>query len=121
MKRSASYIAAERTGRGLGRFWRGLMRLQSGCRKRMLRAGLPPAAANLVIAAIWILVVAVLLRHGLWLAVGAAVVLVLISLGHADIANCAARQPEWRDDYAGPGLYDAHDFRVDPYDPDKMS
>lgn len=121
MNQSFRHSPAERTGRHLGRLWRRLTRLQSGGRRALARAGLPLAAANLVIAAVWLLVVAALLRYGLWMAIAAFVVLVLMSLGQGDLPNSVAREPEWRDDYAGPGLYDAHDFRVDPHDPDRMN
>ncbi|MFX8071338.1 hypothetical protein ABTK88_19860, partial [Acinetobacter baumannii] len=60
------------------------MRLQNAGRSTLVRAGLPVAAANLVSAAVWMLIVAALLRFGLWVAIVAAVVLVLMSLGQAD-------------------------------------
>ena len=95
--------------------------MQMRCRRALLQAGLRAAVANVLIATVWLVVVAGILRFGLWVAIVAVAVLVFLSLGLSDVPNSVAREPEWRDDYAGPGLYDSHDFRVDPHDPDKKS
>lgn len=121
MDQTFSHDAAERIGRRLGRVWRRLMRLQNAGRSTLVRAGLPVAAANLVSAAVWMLIVAALLRFGLWVAIVAAVVLVLMSLGQADIPNSVEHEYQWRMGYFGFGLYNSDGLRVDPHDPEKTS
>jgi hypothetical protein len=79
----------------------------------------PGAAASLVIAIVWVLILAALLRYGLWVAIVAALVLALMSLSRVDVPNSVDREYEWRRGLLGFGLYDAEGFRVDPHDPQK--
>jgi predicted membrane metal-binding protein len=81
--------------------------------------GLPAGAANLVIAAVWVLIVAELLRYGLWAAIVAALIPVLVAAGMTDVPNSVERENKWRMGYMGFGLYNSDGFRVDPHDPDK--
>lgn len=121
MNRSSPHYSAECTGQRLGRVWRRVLRSQNACRDALLHVGLSAAAANLLIAAVWALVVAALLRFGLWVAIVAAMVLVLMALGHADIPNSVEREYQWRMGYFGFGLYNSDGLRVDPHDPEKTS
>jgi uncharacterized membrane protein YphA (DoxX/SURF4 family) len=97
------------------------MRFQNACHRGLIRLGLPVVGANLVIAAVWVLIVAALVRYGLWMGVVAAVSLVLMSFGWSDVTNSVAREPEWRDGLLGFGLYNAEGLRVDPHDPDRYN
>jgi hypothetical protein len=119
MNRPSPHSSAERSGRRLGRVWRRLLRFQSACHRGLIRVGLPVVGANLVIAAVWVLIVAALVRYGLWVGIVAGLVLVLVSLGTTDVPNSVEREYNWRMGYMGFGLYNSDGFRVDPHDPDK--
>ena len=119
MNRSSPDSSAERTGRRIGRVWRRMMRFQNACRRALIRVGLPVGAANSVIAAVWIIVVAAFVRYGLWVWTVAALAFVLVLAGVADVPNSVEQEHKWRMGYMGFGLYNADGFRVDPHDPDK--
>ncbi len=113
--------SAEQLGRRFGRAWRGLLGLQMRCRRALLQAGLPAAVANVLIATVWLVVVAGILRYGLWIAMVALVLVVLLSLGVSDVPNSVDREYQWRRGFLGFGLYDENGFRVDPHDPEKKN
>jgi hypothetical protein len=115
------YNSAEHIGRLFGRWCRGLLRSQARCHRALVQAGLPPPAANVLIAVLWLLVAAVVFHYALWLAIVPVFLIGLLVAGVANLPNSVEREPEWRDGYSGHGLYDADGFRVDPYDPDKLN
>ena len=121
MTQNPHHNSAERIGRRLGRAWRGLVRLQTRCARTLVQAGLSALAANLLIALAWVVVVAGVLHYGLWIAIVAAVVVVLLLSGSSDVPNSVSREHKWRNGFLGFGLYNADGFRVDPHDPEKMN
>jgi hypothetical protein len=84
-----------------------------------MRAGLPIAVANLLIAAMWILFGAALLHYGFWMLLVLATLLVLVSANGTSAPNNVERENKWRMGYLGFGLYNSDGFRVDPHDPDR--
>ena len=119
MNRPSPHSSAERTGRRLGRVWRRVMRFQRACRRALVRVGMPVGAANLVICAVWVLIVAALLHYGLWVAIVVTTLLiVMMSMGQVDVPNSVEGEPEWRNGLLGFGLYNAEGLRIDPHDPD---
>ena len=121
MNPSTSHTSAEHAGRCLGHLSRRLMQLHNVGRRVMMQAGLPSGAANLIVAAVWVLIAAVFVRHySVWIAVVGAIAIVLTLRGLSNVTNDVPREPEWRQGYSGFGRYDRDGYRVDPYDPEKL-
>lgn len=87
----------------------------------MMRAGLSIDAANVLIALGWLGVAAAVIHYGLWIAIVVFVVPLLTASGIAYLPTNVADEPEWRQGYSGFGRYDKEGFRVDPYDPERLS
>lgn len=109
---------AERTGRWLGRAWRGFVRQEAGAVRWLVSQGLPPGVARLLLWIVKLAAFGVLLYATFWIA------LVLL-LGVAAAWAVRNSDPdddnklEWREGHSGFGLYDENEWRHDMGDPDE--
>lgn len=106
---------AQRVGLFLGRAYRGLLRQEHRLRLWLVRLGIPAPGArglswclrfSVIVLLLSFSLVLGLIVCGLW----------LIGRGVAQ-SDLSYREPEteWRDGYAGFGLYTRDGFRIDPY------
>ena len=118
---------AERIGQLLGRLWLRLIQREIVLARRLTKAGMSGPAAH---ATVWIvtLVALVLVIHHFSNAVFGVVIALLIlfciasfSNGRENVIVTEDEEPKLRQGMLGFGLYDRHDMRVDPYDPDDQS
>ena len=115
MKPSTQTSFAERTGRTLGRVWRGFARLDREACGWLAVQGLPVALAKTVLWVIKLAVLGALLYIAFWLAL-----VLLFAVVSAWVARNAAfddQEAEWRMGLSGYGLYRG-DIRIDPGSPD---
>lgn len=106
---------AQRVGLFLGRAYRGLLRQEHRLRLWLVRLGIPAPGARGLSWCLRFSVIVLLLSFSLVL--GMIVCgLWLIGRGVAQ-SDLSYREPEteWRDGYAGFGLYTRDGFRIDPY------
>ncbi|MFT3802313.1 MAG: DUF3742 family protein [Burkholderiaceae bacterium] len=115
MKATTHTTFAERTGRALGRMWKGALRQERKACGWLMARGLPAGAATALLWLVKLAVLGVLLYAAFWLAL-------LLVFGVA--AAWAARnaepepqfpEPEWRNGPAGYGLYTYDGYRIDPH------
>jgi hypothetical protein len=126
MKTLAQPSFAERIGRALGRTWRSFMRLERKAKGWLVAQGMNATLATGVLWVVRIALLGFVLYGAFWVA---------LLLGFAAIATRAARhvdwedeneyweeqhKPEWREGYAGFGLYDKNEWRYDMGDPDEL-
>lgn len=117
MKHTAHPTTAERTGRWLGRTWRGFVRQEARAVQWLTGKGLPAGVSRLLFWIVKLVVFAVLLYAAFWLALLLAFALIAAWLvRNADLDD--EKQPELRDGHSGVGLYDKDDWRIDTGDPD---
>jgi Protein of unknown function (DUF3742) len=111
---------AERTGRFLGRAWLRFIRLVSVLARSLAKMGMPTSAAR---ASAWIgTLLALALAIHFFFAVAVIVIALWILSGVLFASNGNGMtfkddEPKLRQGLLGFGLYDRHDIRVDPYDP----
>jgi hypothetical protein len=110
-------LSSERFGRHIGQGWRRMLRLQNRLLDALARAGLPPVAAWLVVAALWAFILGCLIHYGFRVAIVAALFMLLSSLDGARVPNSVDREWEWRRGPLGFGVYDADGYRLDPHEP----
>ncbi|MQT88063.1 DUF3742 family protein [Pseudomonas nabeulensis] len=106
---------AERFGRWLGRGWREYVRRERGVAGWLVSRSVP---AGVVTTLLWITkfaVLAVLLYTMFWLAL-LLVFLMFVARGY-DPGDLTMPEAEWRDGYAGYGLYSSDGYRIDQHDP----
>lgn len=119
MKKTARTTTAERTGRWLGRAWRGFVRQEARAVRWLADKGLPAGVARLLLWIVKLAVFAVLLYVAFWLAL-----LLLFGIVAAWVARNSdsdwedENKAEWREGHSGFGLYDKNEWRRDMGDPD---
>ena len=113
MKTGAHTTFAERTGRALGRMWKGVARLDRKVRQRFVASGLSAGAAAALLWIVKLVALGVLLYAAFWLALLLVFAVVAAwAARHADM-NEEEPQPEWRQGHSGFGLYDKSEWRLD--------
>lgn len=115
---------AERIGRLLGRMWLRFIQREIVLARSLTKAGMSGPAAH---ASVWI-VTLVALALAIHFAIAVVVIALLIlfcipsfSNGREGVIVTDDEEPKLRQGMLGFGLYDRHDMRVDPYDPDDRS
>jgi len=117
MKKAARTTTAERTGRGLGHAWRGVVRQETRTVHWLAGKGLSAGVARLLLWIVKLAVFAVLLYVTFWLALLLAFAIVTAWLvRNSELDD--EKQPELRDGHSGIGVYDKDDWRIDMGDPD---
>lgn len=117
MKKTARTTTVERTGRWLGRAWRGIVRRETRTIQWLAGKGLPAGVARLLLWIVKLAVFAVLLYVTFWLALLLAFAIVTAWLvRNSELDD--EKQPELRDGHSGIGVYDKDDWRIDMGDPD---
>ena len=118
---------AESIGRLLGRMWLRFIQREIALTRSLTKAGMSGPAAH---ASVWIVTVVALalVIHHFSIAVVTVVIALLIlfcipsfSNGRENVIVTDDEEPKLRQGMLGFGLYDRHDMRVDPYDPDDQS
>lgn len=106
----------ERTGRWLGRTWRGFVRQEDHAIQWLASKGLPTGVSRSLFWIVKLIVFGVLLYTAFWLALLLAFTLIAAWLvRNADLDE--EKQPELRDGHSGVGVYDKDDWRIDMGDP----
>lgn len=116
MKPSTQTTFAERTGRTLGRMWRGLARLDRQACRWLAARGLQLALAKALLWVIKLAVLGMLLYAAFWLAL-VLLFAVVSAWGARNTAFDDDQEPEWRMGLSGYGLYRG-DTRIDPGSPE---
>jgi hypothetical protein len=115
MKTTVHTTAAERIGRGLGRAWLGIRRQEARVAQHLVRRGLSPGVATLILWAVKLFVLGVLFYVAFWVAVCAVFLIAAAWIApHVDY-EAIVDPGEWRYGYAGFGLYNREGIRVDPH------
>lgn len=112
MKTTARTTAAERIGRGLGCAWLVIRRQEVRMVQYMVRQGLSPGVATLILWAVKLLALGVMLYAAFWVAL-----LLIFLVAAAWVARHHnwedEEKPEWRNGLSGFGLYRGG-IRIDP-------
>ncbi|MGE0371825.1 MAG: DUF3742 family protein [Gammaproteobacteria bacterium] len=119
MKKAARTTTAERTGRWLGRAWRGLARQEVRAVQWLAGKGLPAGVTRLLLGIVKLSILVLLLYSAFWLAL-----LLLLGVAVTWVARNSGsdwereNNAEWREGHSGFGLYDKNEWRRDMGDPD---
>ena len=102
-----------RFGERAGRTWRWLAQQDRRALAWLTKQGLPASAAKAVSWAVKLLALGVLLYATFWVAVCFVFLLAIVWIApHVDY-RAVEEAAEWRDGYAGFGLYSRDDVRID--------
>lgn len=104
MKTTAHTTVAERVGRGLGRAWLMIGRQEARAVQHLVRQGLSPGVATLILWAAKLLVLGLFLYAAFWLTLVAIFVLAAAWLVRHTDHDYA--QGEWRNGQEGYGYYE---------------
>ena len=111
---------AERTGRFLGRLWMRFVQHETVLARSLAKMGVPTPAAHTSAWIVMLLALALLIHFAFALAVVVIALWILSGVRFTSNGNGATftdEEPKLRQGLLGFGLYDRHDIRVDPYDP----
>ena len=117
---------AESIGRLLGRMWLRFIQCEVVLARSLTKAGMPGPAAH---ASVWIVTLVALALAVHFASAAVVVVIALLILvcipsfsnGRGAVIVTDDDEPKLRQGMLGFGLYDRHDMRVDPHDPDDQS
>lgn len=115
MNTTSSRSSAERFGRWLGRSWRGYVRRERSVVGWMASRGMPGVIAAALPWVVRLTALGLLLYFTFWLAL-LLVFLVFLAKGHETV-DLTTPEAQWRDGYAGYGLYSSDGYRIDQHDP----
>lgn len=118
MNTCARISFAERAGGALGRLWKKWSRLDDRICNRLAAYSVPVVFTKVALWAIKLIVVGALFYFAFWLALIFTIVALAAaggSTGPVDLGEDWDKT-EWRHGPAGWGLYDSHDYRIDPHD-----
>jgi len=111
---------AERTGRFLGRVWLRFLQLEIALARSLAKMGVPTLAADASAWIVMLLALGLAIHFAFAFAVVVIALWILSGVRFTPSGNGAAftdEEPKLRQGLLGFGLYDRHDIRVDPYDP----
>lgn len=105
----------ERLGRRLGRGWRAYVHRERSVAGWLVSKGVPTAVAATLLWIVKLAVLAVLFYALFWFAL-LLVFLMFVARGYEPV-DLTMPEAEWRDGYAGYGLYSSDGYRIDQHDP----
>lgn len=120
MTANGSLNNAERTGRFLGRLWLRFVQHEIVLARSLAKMGVPTPAAHASAWIVTLLGLALAIHFAFAFAVVVIALWILSGVRFTSNGNGATftdEEPKLRQGLLGFGLYDRHDIRVDPYDP----
>lgn len=114
MKHTARNAVTERTGRTMGRIWRGFLRQNRRANEWLIAHGVPEEGAQAVLCAVKLLVLGVLLYAVSWLVLLLAFAILAAWVARNSDADVSSDddEPQWRNGLDGYGLYRG-EIRID--------